>query len=75
MRQAGGIDTDRWNKIASARYPSVRDPPYAFSKTLQVSMPNDGERLTLFHLPAQSLYLRCMDKNRRGGIITMFLSM
>lgn len=54
--QAGGIDTDRWNKIASARYPSVQDPPYAFQKLCKVSMPNDGERLTLFHLPVQPLF-------------------
>lgn len=63
MCQAGGTDSDRWNKIASARYPSVQDPPYAFQKRCEASMPSDEERLTLFHLPAWSLYLRCIGTN------------
>ena len=49
----------------------MEDPPYAFQKLCEVSMPNDRERLTLFHLPAQNLYLRCMGINRGGRIIKM----
>lgn len=39
--KAGGIDTVRWNKIASVRYPSVQDLPYASQKLSKASMPND----------------------------------
>ena len=55
--QAGGIHTDRWNKIASARYPSVEDPPYAFQKLCEASVPNDGREIdTVPSASAESIF-------------------